>query len=61
MTREILKSFLLTLLHASFIFLLCAVIEKFFSIDIPYIVQLIFVSLYVFWLFKRSRLDRSSE
>ncbi|MDK8502785.1 hypothetical protein QP860_06920 [Aerococcus sp. UMB1112A] len=50
MSREILRSFIVTCLHACFIFLVLALIEKIFSLTIPFALQFLILLLYVLGL-----------
>ncbi|MDK6234318.1 hypothetical protein ACX3VT_05380 [Aerococcus sanguinicola] len=50
MSREILRSLLLTIVHGLFIFLALALIEKIFSLTIPFALQFLILLLYVLGL-----------
>ncbi len=50
MSREILRSFIITSLHALFIFLVLALIESIFSVTIPFALQFLILILYVLGL-----------
>lgn len=50
MSREILRSLLLTIVHSYCIFPILALIEKIFSVTTPFVLQFLILLLYVLGL-----------